>query len=54
MNRLGVLAGIGHTPVVRLSAIPDRDCAEVWGKQEAANPTGSYKDRVALAVIEGC
>ena len=27
--------------------------AEVWVKLEAANPTGSYKDRMALAMIEG-
>jgi cysteine synthase A len=30
----------------------DGDCAEVWVKLEAANPTGSYKDRMALAMIE--
>jgi cysteine synthase A len=29
------------------------DEAEVWVKLEAANPTGSYKDRMALAMIEG-
>src|SRR5680860_813953 len=28
------------------------DQAEVWVKLEAANPTGSYKDRMALAMIE--
>jgi cysteine synthase A len=27
--------------------------AQVWVKLEAANPTGSYKDRMALAMIEG-
>ena len=27
--------------------------AEVWVKLESANPTGSYKDRMALAMIEG-
>jgi len=27
--------------------------AEVWVKLEADNPTGSYKDRMALAMIEG-
>jgi cysteine synthase A len=30
----------------------DDSCAEVWVKMEAANPTGSYKDRMALAMIE--
>ena len=42
------LDAIGGTPVVRLdSAAP----AEVWVKLEGANPTGSYKDRMALAMI---
>ncbi len=51
--RPGALAGIGHTPVVQLSTFPGPDAAEVWVKLEAANPTGSYKDRMALAMIEG-
>jgi cysteine synthase A len=38
--------------VVRLAWLPGDDCAEVWVKMEAANPTGSYKDRMALAMIE--
>jgi cysteine synthase A len=39
---------IGGTPVVRL----DRAGAgEVWVKMESANPTGSYKDRMALTMI---
>jgi cysteine synthase A len=47
------LAGIGRTPLVRLSRLVGVDDAEVWVKLEAANPTGSYKDRMALAMIEG-
>ena len=43
---------IGGTPVVRLEQLVDEDCAEVWVKLESANPTGSYKDRMALAMIE--
>lgn len=53
MDRPGVLAAIGNTPVVRLSTFPGSGAAEVWVKLEAANPTGSYKDRMALAMIEG-
>jgi cysteine synthase A len=53
MERAGALAGIGHTPLVRLSRLVGRSDAEVWVKLEAANPTGSYKDRMALAMIEG-
>src|SRR5207302_10789297 len=47
------LSAIGNTPVVRLAHLADEGCAEVWVKMEAANPTGSYKDRMALAMIEG-
>ena len=49
----GALAAIGGTPLIRLNQIPDADSAEVWIKLEAANPTGSYKDRMALAMIDG-
>jgi cysteine synthase A len=38
--------------VVRLARVADAGSAEVWVKMEAANPTGSYKDRMALAMIE--
>jgi cysteine synthase A len=38
--------------VVRLTGLADGACAELWVKLEAANPTGSYKDRMALAMIE--
>jgi cysteine synthase len=52
VDRLGGIAAIGDTPVVRLAHLADERCAEVWVKMEAANPTGSYKDRMALAMIE--
>jgi cysteine synthase A len=52
MDRAGGLSAIGNTPVVRLARMADEGCAEVWVKMEAANPTGSYKDRMALAMIE--
>jgi len=39
--------------MVRLTGIIEGDMAEVVVKLEAANPTGSYKDRMALAMIEG-
>ena len=51
--RPGALSGIGRTPLIKLSSLPATDDAEVWVKLEAANPTGSYKDRMALAMIEG-
>ena len=52
MDRPGGLSAIGNTPVVRLARMAGDGCAEVWVKMEAANPTGSYKDRMALAMIE--
>ena len=50
MKADNILATIGDTPHVRLSRIfPDH---EVWVKCERANPGGSIKDRIALAMIE--
>ena len=53
VERAGVLATIGNTPVVRLERLVEPGMAEVWVKLESENPTGSYKDRMALAMIEG-
>jgi cysteine synthase len=47
-----VLSAIGNTPLVRLSHIVPQDSADVWVKIEYYNPTGSYKDRMALSMIE--
>jgi cysteine synthase A len=52
-ERAALLDAIGLTPIVRLSKLVEPDAAEVWVKLEGANPTGSYKDRMALAMIEG-
>ena len=43
---------IGGTPLVRLNRISDETGAEVLGKLESANPGGSVKDRIGLAMIE--
>jgi len=48
----GVLALIGHTPLVRINRIADSEGAEILAKLEMFNPGGSVKDRVALAMIE--
>jgi cysteine synthase len=48
-----MLGAIGGTPVVHLEQLVEPGMAEVWVKLESANPTGSYKDRMALARIEG-
>ena len=50
MKAESILATIGNTPHVRLSRLfPDH---EVWIKAERANPGGSIKDRIGLAMIE--
>ncbi|MEO6579936.1 MAG: cysteine synthase A [Sphingomicrobium sp.] len=50
MKANSILDTIGNTPHIRLSRMfPD---AEVWVKSERANPGGSIKDRIALAMIE--
>ena len=43
---------VGHTPLVRLRKILPSASADVFVKLEWFNPTGSYKDRMALAMIE--
>jgi len=46
-----LLASVGHTPIVglpRLSPTPD---VRLWAKLEDRNPTGSVKDRAALAMV---
>ncbi len=47
-----MLSAIGKTPLVRLSRIVPPGAADVWVKLEYYNPTGSYKDRMALSMIE--
>jgi len=47
-----VLETIGNTPVVQLQRIVPSNHASVFVKLEYFNPTGSYKDRMALAMIE--
>jgi cysteine synthase A len=48
-----VLQAIGDTPLVRLRHLVPDGAAQVLVKLEGGNPTGSYKDRMALAMIEG-
>jgi cysteine synthase len=48
-----ILGRIGSTPLLRLSRIAPANGAELWIKLEYVNPSGSMKDRMALAMIEG-
>src|SRR6188472_2098158 len=50
MKASNILETIGNTPHIRLNRLFGD--AEVWVKSERANPGGSIKDRIALAMIE--
>jgi cysteine synthase len=52
-NYSSTLDVIGNTPVVRLRSVVPANAATVLVKLEYLNPTGSYKDRMARAIIEG-
>ncbi len=43
---------VGGTPLVRLSRMSDETGATILGKLESANPAGSVKDRIGLAMVE--
>jgi cysteine synthase len=51
MKAANILETIGDTPHVRVNRLFG-DRAEVWIKQERANPGGSIKDRIAMAMVE--
>jgi cysteine synthase A len=48
----GILATVGGTPVVKLERYFDRLPFDLFAKLESFNPTGSSKDRPALAILE--
>jgi len=48
-----ILDAIGNTPLVRLQRCAPANDAELWVKLEYRNPTGSMKDRMARAMVEG-
>ncbi len=55
MKASSILDTIGATPHVHLARMfppSDNKGAEVWVKNERANPGGSIKDRIGLAMIE--
>jgi len=43
---------IGNTPLVELSKLSPKPGVQLYAKLEGQNPTGSIKDRVALALID--
>jgi cysteine synthase A len=46
-----ILAAVGNTPVIRLNRLAPAH-VNVYVKDEAFNPMGSVKDRLALGIIE--
>src|SRR4051812_45221874 len=53
MGTPNVLQAIGNTPLVELRHLRPAGGARVFVKCEGGNPTGSMKDRMALAMVEG-
>jgi len=47
-----LLDSVGHTPMVGLPNLSPSADVRLWAKLEDRNPTGSVKDRAALAMIE--
>src|SRR4051812_20647870 len=48
----GIEAAIGNTPLVELPSFNPRAGVRIWAKLEGANPSGSVKDRIALAMLD--
>ena len=48
---LTILDAIGNTPLAKLARVVPAGAADVYVKLEFYNPTGSYKDRMALSMI---
>src|SRR5438270_12436123 len=47
-----VLDLVGDTPLVDLSALSPKPSVRILAKLEGQNPTGSVKDRIAVAMVE--
>ena len=47
-----ITEAIGRTPLLKLNRVGEKGCANVFVKLEHLNPSGSYKDRMALAMVE--
>jgi cysteine synthase B len=47
-----ILDAIGNTPLVGIQRVSPVPGVRIWAKLEGQNPTGSTKDRIALAMVE--
>ena len=48
----GIAGAIGGTPLIRLERLSRELSIELWVKLEGQNPSGSVKDRIALAMVD--
>jgi [CysO sulfur-carrier protein]-thiocarboxylate-dependent cysteine synthase len=48
----GLLELVGNTPLVELPRLSPKPSVRLYAKLEGQNPTGSIKDRVAVAMVE--
>jgi cysteine synthase len=51
MRAKDILEAIGNTPIVGIQRLSPKPSVRLWAKLEGQNPTGSLKDRIALAMI---
>jgi [CysO sulfur-carrier protein]-thiocarboxylate-dependent cysteine synthase len=47
-----ILGAIGNTPLVGIHRLSPKPSVRLWAKLEGQNPTGSLKDRIAVAMID--
>jgi cysteine synthase len=52
MRYKSILDTIGNTPLVEVPRLTPVEGVRLWVKLEGQNPTGSVKDRIALAMVE--
>jgi cysteine synthase B len=52
MKAGSILDLVGNTPLVEVPKLTPVDDVRIWVKLEGQNPTGSVKDRIALAMVE--
>ena len=52
MKYKNILDAVGNTPLVEVPHLSPEPSVRLWVKLEGQNPTGSVKDRIALAMVE--
>jgi [CysO sulfur-carrier protein]-thiocarboxylate-dependent cysteine synthase len=52
MRAEDILAAVGDTPLVGIQRLSPKASVRLWAKLEGQNPTGSLKDRIAVAMVE--